>query len=179
VLYQSPTNDYMNQPTNINGHKQVTSASCIPMSVECVLKIIGLMPITDFSLQDDAKKSGTSDWVMGFKFPYTDPKVVFSREYLLSDMGLPDRGPHFMKDYFSRLFDTMDKELNEGRYVIISLESGPGQWHMEVVYERVSDNAYNTVTFYHGQSGPKHLVQDLRSRVTLMQGTDILTYKFI
>lgn len=35
---------------NLIGHKQITNVSCIPMSIEAVLKLIGQMPVDDFSL---------------------------------------------------------------------------------------------------------------------------------
>ncbi|MEI7663987.1 MAG: hypothetical protein WCK34_17405 [Bacteroidota bacterium] len=165
----------------IKGHCQKTQTSCVPMSVECVLKLLKLMSIDDFSLQDDPGKSGTSDWVRGFLYPSSDPKVVFSREFLLKDSGFrEDRGAHFMKDYFEPLFETIDKELADGRYVIISLKSGSNTTHNEVIFNKVNDHAYETLSFYHGNPDPvTYPAQDLRQRVTEMEGTDILTYKFL
>jgi len=166
---------------DIKGHYQRTPISCVPMSVECVLKLLKLMKIDDFSLQDDPAKSGTSDWVRGFTFPSSDPKVVFSREFLLKDLGYTeDRGPHFMKDFYEPLFETIDRELSEGRYVIISLKSGRDSTHNEVIFNKVNHNEYETLTFYYGNPNPVfYPAQDLRQRVTEMEGTDILTYKFL
>lgn len=164
----------------IKVHQQLTCCSCIPMSVELVLKLLGLMTISDFSLQQDTSKSGTSDWVKGFNYPTNNQKVRFAREYLLKDLGYSeDRGQHFMENYFDCLFKTIDKELENNRYVIISLESGPNQWHMEVVFDKVNEQEYSTVTFYH--NNPQYAVysnQALKERVRKMQGTDILTYKY-
>jgi len=168
---------------DIRGHYQVTGISCVPMAIECILKLLKLMPITDFSLQNDPTKSGNSNWIhSGFVYPTANPVVSFSREFLLSDIGLPDRGPHFTKKYYKPLFRTIDSELINGRFVFISLQSAPTatQWHMEVVFQKVSNNAYKTITFYHGNPNPIiYNAQDLRQRVADMQGTDIITYKYL
>ena len=166
--------------SKIYGHCQLTERSCIPMAVECVLKLLDLMTISDFCLQLDDSNSGNSDWIhKGFSYPTDDQKVKFLREFLLSDIGLVDRGPHFMIDYFDNLFARIDEELANDKFVIISLESGPKQWHMEIIFEKVNNNEYRTLTFYHKQKGPKENSQNLKQRVTDMQGTDILTYKLI
>ncbi len=168
---------------DIRGHCQVTPISCVPMAIECILKLLNLMPMNDFVLQYDPTKSGNSNWIHnGFSYPFTNPIVQFSREFLLSDIGLPDRGPHFMNKYYKPLFKTIDGELINGRYVFISLQSAPTptEWHMEVIFQKVNINAYKTVTFYHGNPDPViYDSQDLRKRVADMEGTDIITYKYI
>jgi hypothetical protein len=167
----------------LSDHRQIYPASCIPMSVECVPKLLGIMEAKDFSLQNDLAKHGTSDWVKSFTYPATNPKVAFNREYLLSDMGFsPDmnRGMFFMQHYFVQLFNTIDNELDENRYVIISVSSGQNTWHMEVIYNKINNNLYDTLTFYYDNlTNPTFYQINLRQRITNMQGTDILTYKFI
>lgn len=54
-----------------------------------------------------------------------------------------------MQNFYVQLFYTIDKELENNRYVIISLESGTNQWQMEVVFDKVNEQEYSTVTFYH------------------------------
>jgi hypothetical protein len=162
----------------ISGHRQTTNVSCVPMSVECVLKLLKLMKLDDFSLQEDTKKSGTSDWVRGFKYYGTKSPVIFSREFLLKDEGInPDKGPHFMKNYFEPLFRRIDQELSLGRFVIISLKSGPMSTHNEVIFNKISDDEYQTLTFYHNVPDPAIHNHNLKERVRVMEGTDILTYK--
>lgn len=168
---------------NLIGHKQITNVSCIPMSIEAVLKLIGLMPVDDFSLQLDETKSRKTEWISnGFSFPLINPKIKFSQEFLLSKLyqNKSDRGLHFMCDHFEDLFKTIDSELYNNRCVIISLQSGSNQWHMEIIYNKIEDSQYQTFSFYHNES---QLVifqsKDLRKRVAEMQGTDIFTYKFI
>jgi hypothetical protein len=139
------------------------------------------MTKTDFSLQQDPTKSGNSNWVYpSFHYPMQDQKIKLTREFLLSDIGLPDRGQHFLDNYFDDLFATIDNELDNDRYVIISLQSAPTptQWHNEVIFDKVDDGIYKTVTFYHNQNGPRQWpTQNIKDRVRQMQGTDILTYK--
>jgi len=163
----------------IQVHKQLYEDSCIPMSVECVLKLLNLMPIDDFSLQSNKANSRKSDWVKGYKHPYSNSKVKFSREFELSDYGvLPVRGDHFIKDYFEDLFKTIDNELACNRFVIISLDYD-SNFHMEVIFNKINDNEYETITYSYKQ--PIHQINkhNLRQRVLNLKGTDILTYKLI
>lgn len=165
----------------IKTHKQCTSNSCVPMSVELVLKLLKLMDQKDYSLQEDPAKVGNSNWVHpAFHYPIKDSKVSFHREFLLSDEGLPDHGQHFIRDHYCPLFDRIDSELENDRYVIISLKSGPNTTHNEVIFDKVRNGVYQTVTFYYNGDEPKiweH--QDLKQRVLEMEGTDIITYEFL
>ena len=109
--------------SRLSNHKQLTQCSCVPMSVETVLKLLNLMPKNDFSLQLDNSKSGNSNWLYPhFDYPTINPRVQFKREYMLSDIGQPDRGPYFMQNFFDLLFKTIDEELLHNRNVIMSLE---------------------------------------------------------
>ena len=161
-------------------HKQLTNISCIPMSVELVLKAISIMDPLNFDIQMDSTKSRNSLWIKnGFAYPKDKPLVIFSREFCLSDVGLPDRGDHFIESYYDSLFSTIDSELNANRFVIISLSSGLNKWHMIVIFEKRSDNSYETITFYHNISNYVIEVKDLRKIVYDMKGTDIFTYKWV
>lgn len=170
---------------DVLGHKQVFDNSCVPMSVELVLKLINMMPHDNFSFQNDNSKIGHSDWIQkGFKYPFNEPQVEFKREFKLMDYtqykDKGDRGAHFFEDgHFEKLFETIDKELDEGRYVIISLKSGENCYHMEVIYNKISDKKYETVTYDNNGPSPKFYEHNLRDRVEKMEGTDILTYKWI
>ena len=163
-------------------HRQVSNGSCIPMSVELVLKAIGLMDENTFIFQNDSTTSYQSHWVKGLTYPFGRPRVRFARQFLLTDYPeySNDRGQHFFDDgHFEKLFATIDKELDEGRYVIISLKSGENCYHMEVIYNKISDKKYETVTYDNNGPSPKFYEHNLRDRVEEMGGTDILTYKWI
>lgn len=89
---------------DILGHQQVYSNSCVPMSVELVLKLIKLMPYNDFSFQNDNSKIGHSDWIqIGFKYPFDEPQVEFKREFKLKDNPKykEDRGSDFFSKYIN------------------------------------------------------------------------------
>ena len=172
----------------IKNHKQTKWNSCIPMSVECVLKLLKFMDGSVTPFQNDDDKLGTSYWVKGLTYPEDNPKVKFSREFFLEEYKYENgnlkygehnsRGQHFFDDgYYDDLFIVIDDELKNGRYVIISLSSGEGTYHMEVIYNKIDERNYNTITFYENQFLPSFLIHDLKARVRYMQGTDILTYK--
>jgi len=161
-------------------HKQLTNISCIPMSVELVLKSLSIMDPLNFELQKDSTKSRKSLWIKnGFCYPEDNPIVKFSREFCLSDVGLPDRGNHFIELYYDSLFSTIDSELSNNRLVIISLSSGPSKWHMIVIFEKTPDSTYETITFYHNLSNYVIEEKDLKKIVYDMGGTDIFTYKWL
>ncbi|MCX6159058.1 MAG: hypothetical protein NTY74_13845 [Ignavibacteriae bacterium] len=165
----------------IKSHRQLTEISCIPMAVESILILLDYMKVNDTSLQSNPAYSGNSNWIKsGWSISKGSSRVVFKREFHLPDLNLKARGDHFMVDYFDKLFEKIDDELNNERLVIISLESGTDQWHMEVIFDKVNNDEYKTFTFYHNHNGPKiNESNNLRERVTSMKGTDILTYLLI
>ena len=76
------------------------------------------------------------------------------------------------------MFETIDKELNAGRYVIVSLQSNSG-WHMHVIYGKDASGDFVAIT----KSGSKAtgsqtvVVERVKEIITKMKGTDILTYE--
>ncbi len=167
---------------NISKHRQIACNSCVPMSVELVLKVLGIMEQEDFSLQKDSSKIGDSDWIKnGFEYPSINSQIKFERRFKLSDYyaNIDDRGEHFLQKYFVELFKTIDYEIENNRLVIISLQSAPTPtlWHMEVIFDKVDDNSYKTITCYHDDGEPRVLKKNLKEKVWEMMGTDILTYK--
>lgn len=160
-------------------HKQIAQNSCVPMSVECVLKLTGIVRPDFFEFQNDPQKIGTSNWVKGFMYPEEKPKVLFNRQFLPTDLGQSEnRGDYFMSNLFHKLFDTIDKELENKRFVIITLDSGPN-YHNYIVYDRENDSTYKLLTFFHGNPNPFTSSVNLKQRVSQMGGTDILTYEEI
>lgn len=161
----------------IQFHQQIHPLSCIPMSIECVLKMLGIMPINNFDLQKDESKHLRNQWLQNVVFRGPDSKgVTFTNEY--PQFG-HSRNDENMRLYFDELFHTIDDELSCNRYVIISLSTGPNQWHMVIVYDKLDESNYDTVTFNYGEVGPQLLRENLKERVRKMKGTDILTYKFV
>lgn len=165
----------------IKGHKQVTHDSCVPMSVELVLKLEGLMPINDFSFQNDSPKIGNSHWVKNprLKYPDISPKVIFDREFMNSDLGLPEHTDEALANNLGPTLKRIDEELEAGRYVIISVKSGPTTTHNIVVYNKIDNSNYDTVTFHHTSDDPLIQSENLREKIIERKGTDIITYEFI
>ncbi len=161
------------------GHQQILPDSCIPMSVELVLKLTGLMSQDDFSLQNDPKKVGTSDWVKNpqFQYPTDNPKVIFNREYLNKDIGKPDHTDEALAENLEPTLTTIDTELENGRYPIISVRSGPNTTHNIVIYGKIDDDSYKTITFHYGH-GVLDQPENIRQKITERKGTDLITYKF-
>jgi hypothetical protein len=152
----------------VDEHKQLFDSSCIPMTIELVLKLTRREPTDFFKLQDawQTKTDGS--------FADFDGKTIggltFHRQFT------QPRGNNFP---LRHLFATIDKELEAGRYVIISFQSGDHSWHMHVIYGKSASGDFVAIT----KSGSKATgartveVRSVKEIVTKMKGTDILTYE--
>ena len=147
----------------LTAHRQIYQTSCVPMSVELVLKLVGAMGPTDFRLQNQT--GGASDLTLARYDGVCISGVTFRRRFGES------RGADFPLD---RLFDTIATEVTSGRYVIASLASPGGNWHMHVVYAHAPPTGEFSAATKAYPYGNLH-ADDVRQRITLMQGTDILT----
>ena len=143
-------------------HKQIHEDSCIPMSVEYVLKELQIVPINFFDYQkDDSKHKVLPVWVEQIH----KEKIVFKRE-----VGLAS----------NEILNRVDTELEVGHMVIISLQWAPQKWHMYVIVEkRGKDGNYNVVTSTPGSSESWIEVKDLECRIPKMNGVDLITYQLI
>jgi hypothetical protein len=72
----------------------------------------------------------------------------------------------------NQLFKTIDSELDQGRFVIVSLAWGT-EYHMCVIVDRTPSGEYRTVTKW----GATLELIDTKARIRAMRGTDILTYE--
>jgi hypothetical protein len=162
------------------GHEQIEGNSCVPMSVELVLKLEGEMQPDDFSLQNDKTKIGNSEWIKNprFEYPSRNPKIRFDREFMNKDVGKQDHTDEALAENLEPTLETIDNELEAGRYPIISVKSGPSTTHNIVIYGKVDDSNYNTITFHHNH-GVLDQVENIRQKIIERKGTDILTYKYI
>ncbi|TKC06698.1 hypothetical protein FA048_15970 [Pedobacter polaris] len=145
-------------------HRQIYNSSCIPMSIEMVLKFNKRIPSDDYRLQTNWKEK--TDGTFG----NFDGKIIsglkFKHQFNIK------RGDGFP---FERLFKTIDAELAAGRKVIISLPSGFNFWHMYVIDKKV-DKDYLAYSRFNND---KNLVikKDIKSWIFGCKGTDILTYQ--
>ena len=146
----------------IDQHEQRYDVSCIPSSVEMVLKLLGREPESYYDLQDAWQHK--FDGTFGDFDNRTIQGVTFHRQFFLP------RNDQFP---LTNLFTAIDSELKAGRFVIVSLTSGAG-WHMYVIYDEdesgdfkaVSKDMKKTMTAVH-----------LKKTITRMKGTDIMTYE--
>lgn len=145
----------------VNNHNQIFESSCIPSSVEMILKFCGVVDFDFYDLQNEWKNKidGT--------FGDFDNKelygVTFSRKF-----DLP-RDANFPID---SLFQTIENELKSGKKVIISLPSNMG-WHMFVVYKQTPDGEF---TSYSKQWSHTLILRNTKEIVKEVNGTDIMTY---
>lgn len=152
----------------IKCHEQLYKYSCIPSSVEMVLKLLGKVSVDYYELQRewDNRKDGSFEDFDG----RTIEGVTFERKFTM------ERSKNFP---IAELFKTIDDELKDGRLVIISIDSRsvlnqPG-YHMWLIYENI-ENGYSV--FSKGFKFPKVLrLQNLRGHVSNMGGTEILVYR--
>ena len=150
-------------PDVLAEHTQLSSASCIPMSVEFVLKLLREIQPKDFPLQR-AWNNRTNGSFSDFD-AVTLNGIRFKHQFPLSSNP---RGSSFP---ITDLFNTIDGELRAGRYVIVSLATPP-YFHNWVIYNRLPNGEYRAATKGHACAE----IQNVRAQVQTMQGTDILTY---
>jgi imidazolonepropionase-like amidohydrolase len=146
----------------IDDHKQLYNMSCIPMSVEMVLKLLERAPVSYYKLQKPWKNKADGS------FRNFDGKtfegVTFHQQFALA------RGDRFP---LARLFETIDGELKAGRFVIVGLASGPG-WHNWVIYDEDKEGDFLAVSKAGGKTLEATHVKEI---ITKMKGTDIGTYE--
>lgn len=156
---KSPIPGY--DPKIVDAHREKYPSSTIPMSVELVLKLLGRMPVDSFALQEPWKDKHDGNF-SDFDNKTIDG-VTFHHKF-----DQP-RGNEFPTE---DLFDTVDEELDHGRYVIISVYTGRS-FMLYVIVGRTADSDYHAV----GKAGDQMwTVTNVKPRVREMKGTDILTY---
>ncbi|QDU83135.1 hypothetical protein Pla163_02320 [Planctomycetes bacterium Pla163] len=154
------------EPAIVDAHEQKFEASCIPSCVELVLK---LLKRVDFGYYDEQNAWGsTSDGSFG----NFNNRVLFGLRFRNLFFEHP-RGAAFpLADLFSRI----SVELDEGRFVIISLASSAG-WHMYVVYAQ-ENGEFRAISKASPPHGHVTIAEDkVKAAVAWMQGTDILVYE--
>jgi len=146
----------------VDAHEQRYGMSCIPMSIELVLKLLGRVPSDYYELQRAWKEKADGNF-RNFNGK-TIKGVTFHQQFDL------DRNSQFP---LAKLFITIDQELKAGRFVIISLASASG-WHMYVIYDEDAKGDFLAVS----KTGSKTIeARKVRSTIRKMQGTDIMTYE--
>ena len=155
----SPVAGY--DPKAVDAHRQKYDMSCIPMSVELVLKLLGREAADYYALQEPWKNKADGNLV---DFDgRTIAGVTFRQQF--DDL----RGNDFPTE---DLFNAIDSELEQNRYAIIALNTG-SSYHMYVIVGRTPSGDYHAVS----KAGDATItVTNVKARVREMKGTDILTY---
>jgi hypothetical protein len=146
----------------IDRHRQTYDGSCIPSSVEMVLKLTGRVPPEFFELQQAWKNK------LDGSFADFDNRTIagltFHRQF-----ALPRNRRFPLRD----LFAAIDAELDAGRYVIVALTSGKYVYHNWVIVGHSAHSEYRAVS----KNGAETIeIANTRAVIRRMKGTDIGTY---
>lgn len=149
-------------PAIVDRHEQIADFSCIPSSVELVLKMLGRVPLDYFDLQRSWKVR--ADACFDDFENRTIAGVTFHRKYAMA------RCPMFP---LKAMFAAIDAELAAGRYVIVGLRNEDGSFHAWVIVERLPTGEYRAVS-KNQKTTIEHI--EVKKWITGMQGTDLGIY---
>lgn len=147
----------------INMHSQINASSCIPSGIEMVLKLNCKVESNFYNFQQiwGNKIDGT--------FQNFDNLLInglrFSHKYNLQ------RNNNFP---FKDLYNTIDKELAEDRFVLVSLISGQNMWHIYVITEKLQNGEYKAYSKFNNET---LVVSNVKEYIKNMKGTDIMVYR--
>jgi hypothetical protein len=149
-------------PHIIDVHEQRYGMSCIPSSVEMVLKLLERVPSSYYDLQTEWKEKSDGNF-RNFEGK-TFAGVTFHQQFSLA------RNSDFP---LAKLFETIHSELQTGRFVIVGLASSGG-WHNWVIYDEDADGEFVAVSKFGARTIEERHVKKV---IMKMQGTDIGTYE--
>ncbi|PST83135.1 hypothetical protein C7T94_11060 [Pedobacter yulinensis] len=151
----------------VAAHRQLYGMSCIPMSVELVLKHHHKVSPAYYDLQHGWQNKADGS------FADFDGKTLAGLKFR-HQFGRP-RGEGFP---FDELFKVIDNELDAGRKVIISLPSGYNFWHMYVIDARTAQNDYRAYS-RHFENDKPLVLEGVKGLIFGAGGTDIMTYRVV
>jgi len=136
--------------------------SCIPSSLEMVLKLLGRVPVSHYDLQTQWKEKADGSFADFDGMTFAG--VTFHQRFTQ---------PHDTDFPLAMLFDTISAELHAGRFVIVGLASGDDT-HDWVIYDETPDGEFLAVS-----KAGAHTIEErhVKSVITAMKGTDIGTYE--
>ncbi|WP_157255789.1 hypothetical protein [Pedobacter sp. Leaf41] len=148
----------------VDKHQQIYPSSCIPSSIEMILKYNNKVGINYFNLQHGWKNRNDGS------FDNFDGKTINGLKFRHQFQN--KRGVGFPLD---ELYKTISDELANRRKVVISLVSGQGMWHIWVIDGKTESGDFIAYS-RDFNNGYTMAVADVKKRVKAMQGTDIITY---
>ncbi|MBK5721407.1 hypothetical protein JGH11_11030 [Dysgonomonas sp. Marseille-P4677] len=146
----------------VNNHNQIFESSCIPSTIEIVLKYCKVVDFDFYDLQNEWKNKTDGS------FRDFDKKELYGVTFI-HKFDLP-RDANFPID---SLFQTIENELKSEKKVIISLPSNMG-WHMFVIYKQTLDGEFVS---YSKQWSHTLILRNTKEIVRKVNGTDIMTYR--
>lgn len=148
-------------------HKQLYNSSCIPSSIEMVLKYQNKVGANYFDLQNAWKEKWDGT------FSNFDGKTINGIKFK-QQFKNPRNANFPLKD----LFKAISGELANGRKVIISLISGQNMWHIYVIDSENKKGDFIAFSRAYNVTTPL-VITNVKDIVKSMQGTDIITYSVL
>ncbi|UYQ93818.1 hypothetical protein MKQ68_01750 [Chitinophaga horti] len=147
-------------------HRQRYQSSCIPSSVEMILKYNNKVNADFYDFQNAWQNKNTGTF--GDFDGKTIKGITFTHQFK------NPRSPQFP---FDKLFQTIDAELKAGRKVIVSLQSGAAMWHIWIIDSATKNGDYLCYSRDFYDNGQVLETRETKQWIRNMQGTDILTYR--
>jgi TPR repeat protein len=146
----------------IDAHRQTYDFSCIPSAVEMVLKLTGRVSENYYDQQNEWKNKTDGS------FHNFDGKTIAGITFHSSFWDA-----HGREFPLERLFQTIESELQAGRFVIVGLSCSGGT-HDWVIYDENTTGDFLAIS----KAGERTIEDNhVRRTITHMQGTDIGTYE--
>lgn len=163
AVYAQNTTSNKFQEEIIHQHSQINMSSCIPSGIEMILKLNCKVDSNFYNYQQiwGNKTDGS--------FGNFDNLVInglrFSHKF-----NLPRNNNFPLAD----LFQTINDELTQNRYVLVSLVSGQNMWHIYVISEKLPNGEFKA---YSKIDDRTLVVSNVKEFITNMKGTDIMVYR--
>jgi hypothetical protein len=158
--------------SKIMTHQQIYPDSCISSAVEMILKLNNKVDEDYYSLQVEQYRKlhieNNPDNEKYKSFNYLNGQEYYGLKFT-----------NISEQPADELFQKIDEEINEGRYVIISLGNQNGGFHMWIIYgcDKVDGDYLNFSKRY--CSTELICFNHLKAHARYMGKADILTYKSV
>jgi hypothetical protein len=150
----------------INNHKQKYPNSCVPMSIELALKLMGRVDVEYYELQDEKKDISRT-------FSEFD-EIIVNNTLMLIEFTI-SRGLYFpLEDLFKRI----QEELDQKKFVICAWKNDSmNYYHAYVIYGNEKEEFLAITTDFGNREF--EYIKDMSTRLKDIKGSDILTFKLL
>lgn len=147
----------------LGNHIQRYQKSCVPMAIELVLKLMGVVDLNYYDLQDEKKNTSRG----GEDFD----KRIINNIQISIEFNF-HRGTKFPLE---ELFKKIKSELDGGNFVNCAVKPPESRtFHAYTIYG-YSDDEFLAISTDFNQGF--EYIQDMKTRLINEQGSDILTFK--